>query len=320
MLTILNRARSLTQPVIVMYHRVADLAVDPWGLAVSPANFASQIAAFATTRQVLPMSEFATRAGRGALPRGALAITFDDGYLDNLEIAAPVLTAGHLPATVFVATGPGEAGEAFWWDRLADVVLDAEACSAIVEIGSAAVPIELGDRELDDDRRREYRAWQPRTARERLYLALWERFRALAAAAVEDGLAALAEVLGSPPTTGRAMRPDELARLASVEGIEFGAHTADHRFLPDLPPAEAREQIRAGKQRLAELTGAEPAGFAYPYGGWSRAVRDMADEAGFAWACTTASTPVPRRPDRLALPRIAAPNVAGIGWLGAARG
>jgi peptidoglycan/xylan/chitin deacetylase (PgdA/CDA1 family) len=48
---------------------------------------------------------------------GTLSITFDDGYLDNVEVAAPILRKLQLPATFFVTTGFVGSQAAPPWDR-----------------------------------------------------------------------------------------------------------------------------------------------------------------------------------------------------------
>ena len=47
-----------------------------------------------------------------------MCITFDDGYRDNLTVAAPILEKYRLPATLFLATGYVERGETQWSDTL----------------------------------------------------------------------------------------------------------------------------------------------------------------------------------------------------------
>src|SRR4029453_9293701 len=54
---------------------------------------------------VLPLAEAVERLYAGTLPPRAACITFDDGYRNNLTVAAPILRARGLPATVFVSTG-----------------------------------------------------------------------------------------------------------------------------------------------------------------------------------------------------------------------
>ena len=61
-------------------------------------------------------------AGR-PLPHRAVALTFDDGYRDNLVNAKPVLARYGIPATLFLATGFVDQDTPFWWDELATMIL-----------------------------------------------------------------------------------------------------------------------------------------------------------------------------------------------------
>ena len=88
-----------------MYHRVAAPAVDPWGLAVHPDHFAEHMEVLRAQRTPLPMSEIVRRLEDGTLPDNAVAVTFDDGYVDNVCEARPRLDAAGVPATIFLVTG-----------------------------------------------------------------------------------------------------------------------------------------------------------------------------------------------------------------------
>src|ERR1700759_463296 len=110
-------------PAILMYHRIATPEVDPWGLSVSPERFAEQVQALSMRRTILSMNAFVSRLQAGVLPHDAVALTFDDGYLDNLLQAKPILEAAGVPATVFLTTGRIGTDEEFWGDELARMVL-----------------------------------------------------------------------------------------------------------------------------------------------------------------------------------------------------
>jgi len=69
-------------------------------------------------------------------------------------------------------------------------------------------------------------------------------------------------------------------------GHQIGSHTLTHPFLTRIPPAQAREEIMAGKKKLEDLFGVEVRHFCYPYGDWNEGVRDMVSETGYLTACT----------------------------------
>lgn len=102
---------------ILMYHRVTDEVRSP--LAVSPERFKRQLAYLCDHYQVVPLRDLVARL-RVETPLTAplAAITFDDGYRDNLTIAAPILRQFGASATLFFAPGPQELGRPFWWDLM----------------------------------------------------------------------------------------------------------------------------------------------------------------------------------------------------------
>ena len=89
---------------ILMYHRVAE-TMETDILAVTPFAFAQQMRWLREEGwSVLSLLEALRRLESGTLPPKAAAITFDDGYRDNYDEAAPVLAGMHFPATVFPVT------------------------------------------------------------------------------------------------------------------------------------------------------------------------------------------------------------------------
>jgi peptidoglycan/xylan/chitin deacetylase (PgdA/CDA1 family) len=92
---------------ILAYHRVNDRHPGD-RLSVHPLEFRRQMEHLAECgRPVLPLHEAVRRLkGEGpSLPPGAVCLTFDDGYRDNLDSAAPVLERLGFPAAVFLVTG-----------------------------------------------------------------------------------------------------------------------------------------------------------------------------------------------------------------------
>ncbi|HEX6074658.1 MAG TPA: polysaccharide deacetylase family protein [Micromonosporaceae bacterium] len=93
---------------------------------------------------------------------------------------------------------------------------------------------------------------------------------------------------------------DGIHRLAA-EGIEIGSHGATHVPLAGLHPARLRDELLSSRDRLADLLGAPPPGFAYPYGSVDAAAREAVRHAGYRYACAVT---VPRKAlSPLTLPR-----------------
>ena len=109
--------------LVLLYHRVGGAGPDPHRINLDPDAFDRQMAWLASDCAVLPLGELVERADRRTLPSRAVAITFDDGYVDTLTNAAPMLSRHGLPATCFVATEGLDDTHVFWWDRLAVLFL-----------------------------------------------------------------------------------------------------------------------------------------------------------------------------------------------------
>jgi peptidoglycan/xylan/chitin deacetylase (PgdA/CDA1 family) len=100
--------------MVLVYHRVAETGDDPYGQAVRPETFASHLEVLTREHPVVPLSEL---VGGRRFEDGSVAVTFDDGYEDNLSQALPI--AGNVPITVFVTAEPVLDDGRFWWDEIA---------------------------------------------------------------------------------------------------------------------------------------------------------------------------------------------------------
>lgn len=89
-------------PRILCYHGVSRRSEDEW--CVTPAQLREQMAQVAATRVPVDLARIlAWLRGEATLPPRAIAVTFDDGYLDVLRQAAPILAQHGVPGAVFVS-------------------------------------------------------------------------------------------------------------------------------------------------------------------------------------------------------------------------
>jgi len=290
-----------------MYHRVAELDVDPWGLAVSPANFSDQLAWLRTHRTIMSLAEFVARLERGDLPHNAAALTFDDGYADNLLNALPALAKQGASATLFLATGQHANRAPFWWDELARLVLLCEAAvNARILIAGVEHEVRWEDAPLEEHRH--WRAWEaPRDEREAAYAALWASLQRISKPDRDDVMRQLRELVGPADcSTDLPMNRDELSIFVASGIFDIGAHSISHPALTALSPTESRHEIVGSQDQCEAITGRPVRGFAYPYGDLNERVRADVIAAGFSWACSTRNDVIrSASEDRFALPRIA---------------
>ena len=288
-----------------MYHRIANETFDPWGLAVSPQNFADQVKWLAGNRTIFSLSELARLNREGNLPDDAVAITFDDGYASVIEEAVPLLKDSQASATVFIPADLVARGSSFWWDELKEILLEASRDSLDFE-----GVVVIGRQEPLDNH------WAPgapaQTPRQKAFYAIWERLKPRAPAAIDKALADLRDQadgrLGRSP---RLLTTDELREMP--DWLQVGSHALTHPSLPSLSPDEKRREIGESMARCEAVSGTRPTTFAFPFGDNDRESLDMVREAGFECACTTEAAFVTARTDPFRMPRLAVPNCGAAG-------
>ena len=108
------------QAIVVLFHRIGEaIPGDP--IACSEDKFASFCDVFARYFHVVSLETLLAKMQHGEDLGGHLAITFDDGYVDNLTTACPALTARNLPACFFLASGYIGTERVPGWDADANV-------------------------------------------------------------------------------------------------------------------------------------------------------------------------------------------------------
>ena len=102
--------------MILMYHRIASVPSDVYGMTVTPEQFRMHMEVLRQHYIPLSLDELVDAARSGDIPETAVAITFDDGYVDNLTTASPILVEAGLPATFFLTTEGLDQPTEYWWN------------------------------------------------------------------------------------------------------------------------------------------------------------------------------------------------------------
>ena len=257
---------------VLIFHRVRP-QIDPFEPEALVAEQFDRILGWVSRCfNVLAPDEAVERLRDGALPAAALAITFDDGYADNVEVALPILRRHNLRAAFFIATDYLDGG--IMWN---DAITAAFAASPLEELD--LTEFQLGVQSMCSLEAR--RAAVARLLPVIKYYPLAQRNEVVAAIVEKNRI-------GTPRDL---MMSSEQLRALKSAGMVIGGHTCAHPILAATPPSEAEREIALGKERIESILGEPIELFAYPNG---KPGRDYSEEhvamvrrAGFHAAFST---------------------------------
>ncbi|MEQ1656005.1 MAG: polysaccharide deacetylase family protein [Nitrospira sp.] len=256
---------------ILAYHRVNDQQ-DPFFGATPVKVFQRQMALLADHFHVYPLQELVSRAAMGDVPPRAVAITFDDGYKDNYEVAFPILQEFNLPATIFLTTGVIGSGVTLWHDKVFEAFRRTIA-SSFESAGVSGSLKTIKDKQQCLDRFLVGLRALPPNERDRQVQGLLQALNV----DLSDGVGALM------------LTWDEVI-LMSQAGITFGAHTVTHPILSRMDPDEARREICQSRWTIEEKIQKPVDLFAYPNGSrrdYNGSTKDILRQENFLCAVTT---------------------------------
>lgn len=311
------RGRFEPRVLILMYHRVTESGCDPWALCVSPEHFDQQLQVIRRHTRAIQVQQLSKYLVNGTVPRSSVAITFDDGYVDNVQNAKPLLERHDLPATFFLVSKFLGSQAEFWWDELDRILLRPgilpKNFSLDINGNSIEIDLEHATNYSNESYRdnRNWRAWEdPPTPRHSLYYSLWKRLRSLPDSDRQETLRKLSSWANADSQArpgNRALSLSELSAIGKESLIEVACHTETHPQLSLLPASIQRDEIHASKARLEEILGRPVKSFAYPYGSqddYTAETVAIVRENGFTSACSTSPGVVTKHSDLFQLPRV----------------
>ncbi len=259
------------RPVILCAHRVVS-EEDPFFPGIRYERFAAEVAYLARHHRVLPLDEIieATLNER-PLPRGAVAITFDDGFADNFHLAYPILQRYGVPATIFLVCESVETGGVPWPERVAYLLQRTQRTRLEISLPEPRVLSLCGRAEKLE--------------------ALATLLTLLKACETEVRRRAVEELeadLSVGPDQGMMLTWEQCQRMARL-GVTFGAHTLTHPILPQTEAVEVKHEIVASKALIEARLRCPVRYFAYPNDECCPAAVDAVEAAGFEAAVAGAS-------------------------------
>lgn len=287
--------------LVLMYHRIADIDIDPWQLAVSPQNFEEHLTLLSKKYEVISLDKLLNDFKTKSISNKAITITFDDGYRDNYYQAKPLLEKYQCPATFFIATGYIGMQKQYWWDELETILLHKFQLPSVLAV-------KIQDHEfvshlpnngtLTEAERQLHINWKwpdtPPTDRSAIYLKLWEYLKPLPLHQIEIVLNDI-KIWAKTEIAGNESFPMSNSQLHTISEhplFNIGIHTVTHpalsfhnRHVQYNEMSDCRQYLHKNCYKVSDTV-------AYPYGHHNADTISIAAEQKFAAAFTTEEQPI----------------------------
>src|SRR5262249_26381901 len=242
-----------------------------------PKNFAQHLEVLKRVARATSLGALITELRGKKVPRQGVVITFDDGTVDNLSHARPLLEQHDTPATVFVVSGcAGQARDLWWYELEHNILRPGKLPEHLVlrtdgpdfqwDLNSAA---DYSCTEAQKHRGWNVLAKEDECGRHKLYRALLDLLRSMEVSARHRTLQQLREWSGTMTKADpehAVLSHSQINELARDGLVEIGAHTVNHPVLSLLPRESQRQEIIQSRDELSEIIGRPIESFAYPYG------------------------------------------------------
>jgi peptidoglycan/xylan/chitin deacetylase (PgdA/CDA1 family) len=251
-LKVLESLRTKPGILIVTHHRVGDAAASRFDRAIFSASsdsFNEQLGYFKKYLNVVGGEELAALvSGQQKLTRMHVAITFDDGYLEDYRNSFDILKSNGCSGSFFLVPEYVGTSTIPWWDEIAYLVRNTKRSRIMLE-HPAPLTVEITDN---------------RESAIKIVLRHYKRNDNY------DGELLLAELRAQAecalPSAERRFVSWEEAREMKAAGMTIGSHTQTHRILGQLSAEEQRWEMEQSKQVIEKNIGGAVDSIAYPVG------------------------------------------------------
>lgn len=238
---------------VLLYHKINTNSVDSQLLKVHPDNFYEQLKWLSDNYSVISLLDLIGLHAVGRISGDEVAITFDDGYSDNLTNMLPIIKELNIPVTVFITTGLINSIGGFWWDKVEQLIHDAPIRSYYLTIGKSYFSIDL-------------KSIKGKIMAIDLICAELKKYPL---DVINDNINNLIDVLNinlRRRKTHSIMNEEQLIMLNESELVTIGSHTQSHTRLSILSNLKQKEEIFKSRIYLENLLNINVDLISYPFG------------------------------------------------------
>jgi peptidoglycan/xylan/chitin deacetylase (PgdA/CDA1 family) len=258
----------LRKCVIVNFHGVTEIVDNRFNNRHFDVNeFEKLIIYLKKNYQIVTLKEiFGIHRSGKKVNKSTIALTFDDGYINNFSVALPILKKHNVPATYYLITKGFTDRDYYVWPDIIDLIQRNVKQDIILDVGTFKYPgfyseeVKLG---LVDFLK------SCGSKREKYISELSAKFPFYK------------ETANKFPQLIELIRNDEIKKYANEELVEYGSHTHTHFNLEYLTNAECEVELKESKRIINELTAKLPVSLAFPDGSYNKETNRIALNLGY---------------------------------------
>ena len=254
-----GRQRAIKTPKgrldILTYHAITDEPPPLKDWCFLPASsFAEQMRLLSRLRiNVMSLWVAADQLAKGQLQGNCVAITFDDGYRNNITKALPILEQYGYPATIFLVSDLVGKKTALWPNRVIAAI--SETTCEMIQFREHTFDLSATEK----------KCWASRKLQELVKQESGEN----PGLAVEEIETACKTTIDPDFDVNHPFAVLDQAEIREVAGkglIEFGGHSTSHPILSKLPDSRIEHEVGGSVRSIEAITGQACRTYAYPNG------------------------------------------------------
>lgn len=253
--------------LILNYHGVVkkqDIRISKNHLSTH--DFEVQLSYLKKKYTVLPLEEIRKTKNKSKV----IGVTFDDGYLNNLTNALPLLEAFEIPATIFVTTQSFSKPKLPLWYDLLDIT---NSCISWEKFKAVIEKTDLNTRSQNNlDTYTNFKNYVKSTD------PLFKSH--LLTTLINNPL--INDILNNVDHEyWKLMNPDEISIASKSKYLSIGSHGLSHSNLDVLDNNQLENELSVSKNLLGEATNTEIDSIAFPDGAYDKNVKTECRKLGY---------------------------------------
>ena len=287
----LARQRLDQSAAVLMYHRVLRpgqiaLSFSHPGIIVALESFEAQMAFLKKRFRLLSIDEFEFYyRGQKRLPPRSCLITFDDGWIDNFENAAPVLEKHAIPSLIFLSVDFIGTKKRFWQERFRSALTALHPNKARYEGAIEAMDLEAAFK----NRFVQIRHYSEDLFHEALSNSISD-LKSQPVGRIEDNIETLEMAMN--PNEKRKLGDSDfinwqmVSEMCSKDVFDFGSHGCSHQLMTS-PDTDLRRETAESKKTIEDRLGSTITSFSYPNGSYNQDCIQAVRASGYRLAFST---------------------------------